>query len=195
MEIAVYGYASLVDARSAELTLGRAVDQASIVPVRLRGWRRRFSQVRDNRSCEKTFARAGDGSVPTWILGMNIERAGAEESHNGALIPIAAGELERLDRRELRYERIEVTAAIEGGGKGAFERVYAYEAKPAHFAPRPPAGAVILRSYAEAVEAAFERLGPGEADEYRRTTLPYPVELIDGELVRDRIPEGNPRGW
>ncbi len=52
---------------------------------------------------------------------------------------------------------------------------------------------MILRTYAEAVEAAFA--GLGRLDEYLRTTGPYPAPLVDAHLVADRIPEGNPRAW
>ena len=53
---------------------------------------------------------------------------------------------------------------------------------------------MILRSYAEAVEAGFEGLGSGELEHYRATT-PYPVDRVTGTLVIDQIPEGNPRDW
>lgn len=193
--IAVYGYGSLVDAASASLTLGRAVGPDSIVAARLRGWRRRFSQARDNRTCEKTFALA-DGSIPSWVLGMNIEPADdPEESHNGALIPLQERELAALDRRELRYDRIEVGAGIEAAQPLEFERIYTYVAKPANFCPVPRPGSVILRSYAEAIEAAFASLGPEQLQRYRASTLPYPVEPVAGTLLADRIPAGNPREW
>lgn len=193
--LAVFGYGSLVDAASASATLGREVSE--VRPARLRGWRRRFSQARDNASCEKTFARVDDDSIPEWILGLNVE-PGAEpgEAPNGGLIEVTEAELDRLDLREIRYDRVEVTEQIAAAeGTPRFERVITYTAKPAHLAPSPPTGAVILRSYAEAVEAAFERFGAGQLEEYRRTTLPYPAELIEGRLVRDKIPDGNPRGW
>jgi cation transport regulator ChaC len=193
--VAVFGYGTLVDETSASLTLGREISE--IAPATLSGWRRRFSQARDNRACEKTFARADDGGVPAWILGLNIEPGGATaEAPNGGLIAVEMAELERLDRRELRYDRLEVTGAVRPEhGAGRFDRVFAYVAKPAHLAVEPPAGAVILASYARAVEAAFDRFAPGHGERYRRTTLPYPAELIEGRLVRDEIPAGNPREW
>ncbi|MGI8727624.1 MAG: hypothetical protein ACR2K6_08110, partial [Solirubrobacterales bacterium] len=66
-----------MDPASASETLGREVGEPT--PATLLGWRRRFSQARDNRRCEKTFARSDDGSVPTWILGLNLERAAGDE--------------------------------------------------------------------------------------------------------------------
>ncbi len=195
MRIAVFGYGSLVDRTSASITLGREVER--IWPATLGGWRRRFSAVRDNRGCEKTFARGDDGSVPGWVLGLNVEPgADPAEAPNGGLIEVSAAELDRLDLREVRYDRHELGAAIESTpGAPGFDRVIAYVAKPGHLAPQAPPSAVILRSYAEAVEAAFDGFGAGQGDAYRRTTLPYPVELIDGRLIKDEIPAGNPREW
>jgi cation transport regulator ChaC len=192
--LAVFAYGSLVDPASASVTLERRVER--VWPAHLHGWRRRFSQARDNRACEKTFARADDGTIPERVLGLNIEHfEGREAAPNGALIEVTEAELDRLNVREMRYDRVQVTAEVAAGEAPEFDLVYAYVAKAAHFAPETPAGAVILRRYAATVEAAFEALGPGERDEYVRTTLPYPAELIDGHLIRDEIPAGNPREW
>lgn len=192
---ALFAYGSLADPRSASLTLGREVSIAGL--ARLEGHRRRFSQARDNRRCEKTFARADDGTVPRWILGLNVERdAGAgAEAPNGTLIEVSEPELERLDRRELRYARVEVTAATAASGGEPFDRVFTYLAREANLVAEPPAGALILARYAATVEQAFGRLGTGQLAAYRRTTLPYPVEVVEGVLVADSIPEGNPREW
>lgn len=195
--VAVFGYGSLVDLRSASATLGRPVDK--VWPARLSGWRRRFSAARDNRRSEKTFARAGDGWVPPIVLALNLERAptGTTGSPNGAVIEVTPAELDRLDRRELRYDRVEVTDAVQARRvpPGAGLRVYAYVAKSEQLAVEPPPEAVILATYVAAVEWAFEGLGPGELETYRQTTGPPPVEVIDARLVRGDIPDGNPKNW
>jgi hypothetical protein len=192
--IAVFAYASLVDPASASLTLGREVPQPR--PARLAGWRRRWSQARDNLREEKTFAIEPDGRLPPWVLGLNIEPSDAgpdEDGPNGALLEVSEGEIERLDLRELRYDRTEVTSQIDAAD--GFDVVFAYKAKSDHFAPEPPPGAVILATYARAVERAFAALGDGQHETYLRTTGTPPVELVEGRLVRDRIPPGNPRAW
>ncbi len=190
---AVFAYGSLVAPASAEMTLGRPVTEA--VPAVLEGWRRRFSAARENRTVEKTFATA-EGTIPDVVLGLNVEPGtGAEEPPNGMLLPVSEDELERLDRRELRYDRADVTEAVAGDGIARFERVVTYTAKRGHHAPAAPEGAVIIAAYAKAVEAAFAALGGEQAERYRRTTLPYPAPLIEAVLVHDRIPPGNPRAW
>jgi hypothetical protein len=189
--VALFGYGSLANPASASQTLARPVED--MIPVRLEGWRRRWSTTRDNLRSEKTFARVGDGTIPPWTLGLNIEPAPGDGGPNGVLIEASAAELDRLDLREMRYDRIEVTAAIEPAGD--FTAVFAWTAKPPHFSPTPRQGAVILRTYLEAVEGAFAALGPAALESFRATTGPPPVEVIDATLVRDEIPPGNPRLW
>ena len=192
--IALFAYGSLVDPASAALTLGREVDR--VRPARLAGHRRRFSQARDNRACEKTFALA-DGSIPPFVLGLNIEPSEvAGPGPNGALLEVTDAELDRLDLREMRYDRTELDpASIAAEAAPGFDRVFTYFAKRAHLATRPPTGAVILASYAETVERAFARLGESARATYLETTLPYPAEVVEAHLVADAIPEGNPRSW
>jgi hypothetical protein len=190
--LALFAYGSLVSLASAERTLGRRV--TDVHPVRLPGWRRRWSQVRDNRRCEKTFARP-DGSTPAYCLGLNLEPDAKAPEPNGALYEVTASELDRLAVREMRYDRVDVTEAIGPQARAGFERVYTFTAKPENFAPSPPTGAVILATYALAVEEAFRALGPTELEAFRQSTEPYPVDVVEATLVRDRIPHGNPRNW
>jgi cation transport regulator ChaC len=192
--VALFAYGSLVSIPSAQHTLGRAVDHAGI--VRLSGWRRRWSQARDNRAVEKTFADAATGAVPPHCLGLNIERAPEEAGPNGALIELSETELDRLDAREIRYLRVDVTEAVRPDDAAArFERVVSFTAKHENFSPTPPPGAVILAPYLRAVEAAFASIGRDQLDLFRETTGSPPVEVIEAELVRDEISPGNPRGW
>ncbi|HET6830333.1 MAG TPA: gamma-glutamylcyclotransferase family protein [Solirubrobacterales bacterium] len=189
--LAVFAYGSLVSATSAGETLGRPVEPE---PATLAGWSRGFTVVRDNRTSEKTFARRDDGTIPDWVLGLDVA-AIAEGTVNGALIAVDEAELDRLDLREIRYRRVEVGDAVAGPAAGRFDRVYAYAARPEHHAPVPPAGAVIIAAYEATVEDAFAGLGPAELDRYLATTSPCAAERIEADLVADLIPAGNPRRW
>jgi hypothetical protein len=161
--------------------------------VSLAGWRRRWSTVRDNLACEKTFARHSDGELLGHVLGLNLEPdEDGDDAPNGVLLELSDAELERLDLREMRYDRVAVGEHLDSGG---FEEVFTYRAKPRHHAPRPPAGAVVISSYVAFVESAFEALGSGQRDLYLATTGPPPVEVVDAVLVEGRIPPGNPRAW
>lgn len=193
LRVAVFGYGSLVARASASATIGREIGE--IVPARLGGWKRRWSQARDNLTCEKTFE-LEDGTRPEHILGLNVERGEDPAGPvNGVLVELAEAELDRLDVREIRYDRAEVTGQIATDAPHHFDLVVTYTAKDSHLAPDPPQGAVILETYATAVERAFEALGPGEREHYDATTGPCPVPRVPAQLVIDRIPAGNPRDW
>lgn len=188
--VGLFGYGSLVLRESASMTLGRLIGE--LRPARLHDWRRRFSQRRDNLTCEKTFECDG-GWRPEWILGLNVEEGEAEAGPvNGVVIELTEAELYRLDIREIRYDRVEVTGSVQG--EDLPDRIVTYKAKAFHFAPEPPEDSVILATYAAAVEEGFEALGSGELEHYLATT-PYPVERVDATLVIDKIPDGNPREW
>jgi cation transport regulator ChaC len=191
MSTGVFGYGSLVLPESIEMTIRRPVGTPPL--ARLHGWRRRFSQARDNLTCEKTFQCDG-GHRPEWVLGLNLERGEDDGGPlNGVVIELADDELDRLDIREIRYDRVEVTDLVVG--ENLPDRIITCTAKSDHFAPEPHDDAVILATYAHTIEQAFAALGPGELDHYLRTTGPYPVERVSATLVIDHIPEGNPRAW
>jgi hypothetical protein len=191
--IAVFAYGSLVDPVSAGRTLGREMPAPRA--ARLDGWVRRWTLLRDNLRSEKTFAIEPGGEVPPWVLGLNIEprEQASDKGPNGALVELSEAELERLDLREVRYDRIDVSESVTGAD--GLDRIVSYTAKPSNHAPQPPPGAVVLSTYIRAVEAAFAALGDGEWDTFLKTTPAPPVELVEPLLVRDQIPPGNPRAW
>lgn len=189
----MFAYGSLVSPASAAATIGR--DRPELHPATMAGWRRSFTLIRDNRTCEKTFARSDDDSVPDYVLALNLDPGATGELVNGALITVDAADLDRLDGREIRYRRIEVGDAVATSGRRGLERVYTYVARPEHHAPSPPPGAVVLNSYERAVEEAFADLGPDELARYRETTERGSAERIDAYLLAGEIPPGNPRAW
>jgi hypothetical protein len=189
-KLGLFGYGSLVLHESASMTLRRPAGE--LRPARLHDWRRRFSQRRDNWTCEKTFE-CLRGWRPEWILGLNVEEGEDDAGPvNGVVIELTEAELDRLDIREIRYDRVDVNDSVEGDDLP--ERIVTYKAKPFHFAPEPPENSIILATYAAAVEQGFENLGPDELDHYFATT-PYPVDRHQATLVIDKIPDGNPRAW
>jgi hypothetical protein len=191
--IGLFAYGSLASTASASRTLGRPVE--GVVVARLPGWRRRWSQVRDNLATEKTFAHAETGVVPPHCVGLNLEPDPGAAGPNGVLIEVTEPELRRLAIREIRYDRIDVSDAAVGHAATELDRIVTFTAKPENFAPTPPPGAVILAPYVRAVEAAFGTFGADQLDVFHQTTGPPPVEIIEAVLVRDEIPPGNPRDW
>jgi hypothetical protein len=195
--LAVFGYASLVSPQSAAQTLGRPV--AGAIPARLRGWARGWTLGREQSKSEKTFARP-DGSLPRFCLGLNLDPAPDALAPNGVLIEVTEAELERLDLREIRYLRVDVSDAVDPDPLGdsrspSFDVVFTYTARPEHHHPSPPSDSIIVDTYPATVEAAFAALGAAQLELYRATTAAPPVEVTPATLVRDTIPPGNPRDW
>lgn len=191
--VGVFGYGSLVDLASASQTLGRAIDAAP--EAALAGWSRRWSLIRHNPTCEKTFRRRNDGWIPEWILVVNIEPdEGTPNPVNGVILEVEAEDLPRLDLREFRYDRIDVSDAL--ARSSGFDQVYTYVGKAEYQAPSPlPEETAIMATYVAAMERGFARFGEGALGRYRRSTGDRPVATMDGELIRDEIAEGNPREW
>ena len=211
--LGLFAYGSLAGAASAAMTLDRPVETAQTAT--LTGWARGWTVCRDNLGSEKTFARA-DGSLPRFCLGLGVEPDRDAAAPNGVLIEVTQSELARLDLRELRYRRVEVTGAVTAehdagrraartsghpapetamGTVAAFDHVFAYRPRPEHRCPGPPADAIVVAAYVRAVEASFAALGAEQLARFRATTAPPPVEVCEAELVGDRIPAGNPRAW
>ena len=96
--------------------------------------------------------------------------------------------------REIRYDPVEVTAEIAAGEPPAFDRVVTFTAKAENYAQTPPPGSVILASYARAVEAAFESLGPGQLELFRETHRPPPGRGRRGRAGPRPDPGRQPQG-
>jgi hypothetical protein len=132
--------------------------------------------------------------VPRYCLGLDVHRDDGAEAPNGVLIEVSEAELDRLDIRELRFHRADVTEAIEADPP-RFDAVFVYRARPENHYPAPPEDAIVVATYPRLVEAAFAALGPEQLELYRRTTPPPPVEVTEATLIADAIPPGNPRAW
>ncbi len=85
-----------------------------------------------------------------------------------------------------------MTSRTQIGGDGLPDRVWTFTAKADHFAPEPPEDAVILATYALAVEEAFEALGPGGLDAYLRHHGSLPGRARRGDPRQGRDPGGKP---
>lgn len=179
----VFGYGSLVELTQ-PLVLGERLFPA--VPGRLNGFRRRWGVAMNNWEAgddAKHFVDPASGLKPKLTVAyLDLEEAPGE-AINGLAVPVDAARLRELDAREVNYERIEVGAGFE---PGASHPVFAYRGtEAARRRARIAAGnggeIYVSRQYAERIERAFAALGPGQLDEYERTTEPLPYDLRDLE--------------
>ncbi len=172
----VFGYASLV-----------ALEDVDALPGRLRGFRRRWGVAMNNwegGEGAKHFLDWATGERPRIrVAYLDIyEQAGS--AVNGLALPADAERLVALDRREVNYERVDVTDSFEPEVDG---RVFTYIGLDAA-RERCRRGAVdgdvlVSRDYVEVVRRAFERLTPDALAEFDRTTDPSPFPERDLQVM------------
>ena len=180
----VFGYGSLADPATLAAWLGRGVfEPGETALLRLPGYRRAWNVARDN-----AVIRAGR---PYYVDARTGERAGAcvvvvnlrpasGEAANGMAFRVSRADLEKLDRRELNYDRIDASGLLDRPLPG---RVWLYRGSAAARACYERAAAegraVVARGYFAAVEAAFAAHGGAFLAEYRAGTDPPAVPLAD----------------
>ncbi|MEX2627420.1 MAG: gamma-glutamylcyclotransferase family protein [Ilumatobacteraceae bacterium] len=196
-----FGYGSLVSPASLGATLGRPVRPGI-------GWAEAVLYGHGRRWNYGIGGPAGDGVVGYWtdadgvqhevtMVALGIVVAAetiGRESINGVVIAVDDDELERLDRRERHYDRIDVTDVVEPDdrlpGPRPGDRVVTYlprrEAVERYENARDAGTAAIEQRYWDLVEGAFAALGPDRLDRYHRTTPPPDVPVRP--IVRGRRP-------
>ncbi len=181
----VFGYGSLVCRPSLATYLGREpVAGRDWSVARLGGFRRLWNTAMDNGTAEPgaRFWVRPDGNRPAGTV-TYVGLLPDQSAHvNGSVFHVSRRELHRLDGREGRYRRADVTVALHSEMDLDGARVFAYlprlDAMARHSASVARGTDRIARIYRDRVVAGFERVGPAFLAEYRATTgaLPSPVE-------------------
>jgi len=176
----VFGYASLV-----------ALEDADALPGRLCGFRRRWGVAMNNweggEGAKHWLDRATGERPRIRVAYLDVyEQAGS--AVNGLALPADAKRLVALDRREVNYERVDVTDSFEPEVGG---RVFTYIGLAAAL-ERCRRGveegnAFVSRGYAAAVRGAFEHLAPDALAEFDRTTDPLPFPERDLRVIHLNI--------
>jgi hypothetical protein len=163
----VFGYASLV-----------ALEDADALPGRLRGFRRRWGVAMNNweggEGVKHWFDRATGERPRIRVAYLDIyEQAGS--AVNGLALPVDAERLVALDRREINYERIEVTDAFEPEVSGSvFTYIGLAAARERCRQGAAEGDAFVAGDYVAGVRRAFEQLGSRALAEFDHTTDPLP---------------------
>lgn len=183
----VFGYASLVALREQVVAGG---EERAPVPGRLRGWRRLWGVAMDNWdpvNDRKHFLDPETGERPRIrVAYLDVEPAGDEEAAavNGLALPVDATRLAAFDRREVNYERVEVTSAFEPdssaapGAPSRLGRVFTYvgtaAARERCRRGAAEGNACVSAAYVAAIRDAFASLAPDAPAELDRSTDPLP---------------------
>ncbi len=172
---AIFGYASLV-----------VDDGRRGVPARLPGYRRVWGVATDNvRSIPgyKMYLRRPEGTRPAVYVAFVDLEPHAGSVVNGLVRPVSAAELERLDRRERNYDRVEVTGQIEGFDGRVFTYLGSVEGRERLRRGRAEGRAAVSRDYLDNVLAGFDRLGVDERRAFEESSLLDGLPVLDLERV------------
>ena len=178
----IFGYASLVSDYAGNGTLAR-----------LRGYRRFFGVATDNTEAipgYKMYLRRSDGVRPAVFVAFVDIHPDPDTTVNGLARQVDAGELELLDRRERNYDRVDVTADIDG----LEGRVWTYrgceEGRERLRRGRAQGRAVVSRDYMEKVREGFAHLGATEERAFAESSDLGDLPVWD--LERLDLPEDAP---
>jgi len=200
----VFGYGSLTRPESVSEDVGRRLSRAQMPVAGLAGWRREWNVGSNSQSHPERTIRNPDGSVFTGVVAVLgiVEEPGV--SCSGAVFPVTAGDLAKLDLRERNYRRVDVTDAVTFTGKTAGCVVYTYvprvEAVDRLENARAEGTEVIVRTaYLEQTKAGFAGLGQEKLNEFLREEPRFEVRDVTFEYSRhpfrdiddrtDRAPE------
>ena len=174
----VFGYGSLVNPVSFGGTLGRSLTVgADFHYAVLTGYGRRW-----NSGVGHATGMFGEAEYHIVALGI-VDAAG--ETANGVIGWVTDDELTRLDRREIGYDRVDVTALVETSGP-VDGHVETYVPKPEAVARyeqyRATGTGAVEQRYWDLVAGAFAGFGLAERRRYLDTTPAPDVPVL--ELVR-----------
>ena len=170
-KIYVFGYGSLMNARSIQKTVSREVPRDELEPAALRDFIRKWDLIdwvrfEDDPSCNV---------VPAVFL--DVAKLPGREV-NGILLALSEEELAKMDGREKNYDRVNVTSLIEPRMPAD---VFTYVGRELH--THPPPETCLPADYEALVLAGVREWGAAFETQYYQTTLPHKFPRRSGRYV------------
>jgi cation transport regulator ChaC len=176
----VFGYASLVPDGAG----GGAVE------AELTGYRRCLGVAHDNRRVipgYKTYFSREDGSQPDiYVAFFDLEVADGM-TVSGLALPVDSDRLEALDRRELNYERVDVSGLVDGVSGQVWTYLGRASSRARLARGLSENSVVVSQDYLEKVHGAFRARGKAALREFERSTVTHEIQPMD--LDRREVPE------
>ena len=168
----IFGYGSLVNPRSIRNTLGRELREEELAVAILRDHVRKWNLV------EWVLIEQVNQGKPSPAVFLDlVPQQGTRV--NGILVPISAKGLSKMDQREKKYDRIDVSALIDPPITDG--PVFSYVGK--HEYCIPPPGSCVLIKYEQLVEEGIAYWGEGFARQFRQTTMSHQYPRQDGKYI------------
>jgi hypothetical protein len=183
--VGMIGYGTLMSLQSMEQTLRhKYIDSAYQVHLvdYVRAWTY-FLPINDPRATSKEnfkyygFLLQNNDSIPfEGMTNLNIESK-KQSRMNCILYLIPQTDLVQLDKREIGYQRVEVTDKIEEynirGGK-----VYAYQHFPDSESSSDGRGYVLVQEYIDFITLACDSIGRNFRTEFDKSTTPPAIQVV-----------------
>lgn len=161
MDLAIFGYGSLINRRSAENALKRKLSVKDMTPVTLEGYFRRW-RTKENLWFDQIKA------IKTGIF---LDLDCHDSMHvNGVLIDITLSELNQLKLREKNYDCLDVSEHIATHIAASSLRVFTFVAKKEYLLRETDHDAYIPMEYINLVETGCKEFGDDFLNEYHATT-------------------------
>jgi cation transport regulator ChaC len=173
---AVFGFGSLMNAESLARGIGRDVSPTELQVARIHGFRRDWALI------EEVYSDQRAGLVDAAFLDL---RRQPDSWVNGIVVRVDPGEHARLEKRERRYEQLDVTDLVEFGSSQAPRdcAISVFVGTPHHRVAPTTSGPVVLARYLGMVESAVRVLGPEFEAEFRTSTDPFTFPLLPGRYT------------
>jgi hypothetical protein len=184
----VFGYASLV-----------ALDEPRAAAGRLLGFRRFWGTAMNNWEPANDGKYFRDRRTPVRprirVAYLDIRECDGS-AVNGLALPVDSARLAAFDAREVNYDRIDVSAALEPAlALPVFAYVGTEAARGRCRQGAADANAFVSRDYAELVRRGFAALGAEAEAEFEASTDPLPFPERDLDLVQPGLGGGEAGDW
>lgn len=177
----VFGYGSLVSPVSFARTIGRVIDDdANRKRAELSGYGRRWNYGSPGPPAEwRDQGRVVRAAV---VIYLGLEK-NTTDSCNGVVVNLSEDEIEKVDKRERDYDRVDVTSLVSVKGGPVADPIVTYVPRPAaierYLVARTDGRAAVDRSYWDLVHDGFAQLGVRELDRFTTSTPAPDVSIVD----------------
>jgi len=169
--IYLFGYGSLINPKSIKRTLGREIKAEDLIEALIHDYVRKWQLVDWVMFGENNLGRP----IPAIFLDL-MRQVGAKT--NGILIPISEEELNKMDKRERNYDRVNVSNLIK---PNMSEYIYTYFGKKEHTSP--PKESCVLIEYEKIIDEGFNFWSKAFKQHYYESSISHQFPLKKGKYT------------
>jgi len=167
----LFGYGSLINPNSIQRTLGREITVDNLIEALIHDYVRKWQLV------DWVIIEENNKEKPIPAIFLDIVRQPGAMT-NGILIPILEDEINKMDKRERNYDRVNVSNLID---PSISEYIFTYIGKKEHTIP--PKESCVLIEYEKIIEEGFNFWNKAFKQQYYESTIPHKFPLKKGKYT------------